>query len=100
MGLFDLFCSRPPSIARTQLPQLCQALAKDLAILREEMFLGSCLGLKREGVNIAEDVAHLEKGSRLSSVLQAYQLTCIVGFSYCYLSVEDYMWDYGTTFKF
>lgn len=89
MRLLDLFRSRPPTTERTQFPQLCQALAKELALLREEMFLGSCLGLKREGVDIAKDVAHLEKGSSLSSALQAYQLTCIVGFSYRYLSVED-----------
>ena len=91
MGLLDLFRSLPPNTERTQFPQLCQALAKELAILREEMFLGSCLGLKREGVELPKDVAHLEKGSRLSSALQAYQLTCIVGFSYQYLSVEDYI---------
>ena len=89
MGLFDLFRSRPSTTERSQFPELCQALTKELAILREEMFLGSCLGLKREGVDIAENVARLEKGSRLSSALQAYQLTCIVGFALRYLNVED-----------
>lgn len=89
MGLLDLFRSRLPTADRTQFPQLCKALSKELTILREEMFLGSCLGLKREGIDIAKDVASLEKGSSLSSTLQAYQLTCIVGFSYRYLSPED-----------
>ena len=90
MGLFDLSPGRKPATKRIQLSQLCEELSKELAILREEMFVSSCLALKKEGINIALDVTHLEKGSRLSYVLQAYQLTCIVEFSHPYLNVEDY----------
>jgi hypothetical protein len=91
MGLFNLFRSGPPPAKRTQLPQLCEALSKELVIQREEIFLGFCLGLKRDGIDVAQSVTRLEKGSLLGSILQAYQLTCIVGFSYPYLSVEDYI---------
>jgi hypothetical protein len=89
MGLFDPFHDRQPTAKRIQLSQLCKELSKELATLREEMFVSSCLGLKKKGINIAQDVTHLEKGSRLSYVLQAYQLTCIMEFSRPYLNVED-----------
>lgn len=89
MRLFNLFRSRPPTTKRTQFTQLCEVLSKELAILQEEILLGSCLYMKREGIDIEQGLTRIDKGSLMGSVLQAYQLTCIVGFSYKYLSKRD-----------
>lgn len=89
MGIFDFF-SKNAKIDHSRIPSVVQQLDRELEAIREQFVFGGLSTLKSEGISIPGPATVLEAGSELDSVLRAFQLTNVVGFSEKYLDVPLY----------
>lgn len=89
MGIFDLFHSKRPTLNNTSFPTIVEKLSTELEAIREQFVFGGVSGLKSEGAPVRNISPMLEKGSELDSVLKAFQLTCVVGFTWSYIQFSD-----------
>lgn len=89
MGILDLFRSNSPTLNRARFPLVVEKLAAELESIREQFVFGGISGLKSEGAPVTHISPMLERGTALDSALKAFQLTCVVGFAWNYIQLED-----------
>lgn len=89
MSVLDHLVGRRPQIHQSDFPVLIPKLALELEVMREQFIFGAVSALKSEGAPVSGISPILEKGCELDSALKAYQLTCIVGFSWNYMEFAD-----------